>query len=599
MKSKTSFFNCGLFKSNLKRFWPVFAVYFAVLLLCMPMDMHSYSVDGAAVAFTVRDYIEDLAYFINPLMALAVGMCVFGFMFNQRSCGMIASLPVKRGSVFATALISGIVPVLVINLVIALISAIPLISSPDDFGIKALVIWFAVTSMQYVFFFGFAAIVAVITGNVVAFPVFYVIFNFLAVGIESAVREILHVFVFGFTNNGNAIVAEALSPIVKLAGLGGFATRNEYVGEYAKLVSFRFTEWGINLIYFGVGIAFMVLAILIYRRRKMENCGDVVAIPALRSVFRWGVAICFALCGAVLLGSIFDSGSAVSYMIYMAIGAFAGWFGAGMLLDKSLRVFRSNWGGFIIILVLCAAFIAGSVFDVFGVGDTPDAEKIENISIDAFSDSPLMLTDEDSINAVIDLNESILKNKDEHLNADWGYVFYVGISYFLDNGQRIYREYPVSTFSADFDEFLDVIMCDEAKEFYTTPDVPVIPENIEYKTFSAYDYANDESISLELTGEQAADFFLNAYTPDVMAGYYFGTSMIVLNHNPPEFYTEHAYIEIQFINSENGSDDAGGHMFFCCIITPGCENSIQWVKDNLGIDLEEIYASTGIWMQNN
>ena len=597
MKSKTSFFNCGLFKSNLKRFWPVFAVYFAVLLLCMPMDMHSYSVDGAAIAFTVRDYIEDLAYFINPLMALAVGMCVFGFMFNQRSCGMIASLPVKRGSVFATALISGIVPVLVINLVIALLSAIPLIGTPDDFGIKALVIWFAVTSMKYVFFLGFAAIVAVITGNVVAFPAFYVIFNFLAVGIESAVREILHVFVFGFTNNGNAIATEALSPIVKLAGLGGFATGNKYVGEYVKLVSFRFTEWGINLIYFGVGIAFMVLAILIYRRRKMENCGDVVAIPALRSIFRYGVAICFALCGAVLLGSIFDNGSAVSYVIYMAIGAFAGWFGAGMLLDKSLRVFRSNWGGFIIILVLCAAFIAGSVFDVFGVGGAPDAEKIESVSVDAFFGmSTLVLTDEDSINAVIDLNESILENKDEHLNSDWGYVFYVGISYLLDNGQMTYREYPVSTSSADFDEFLAVISCDEAKEYYTTPGVPVIPENISYKLFSAYDYANYGSISIELTGEQAADFFLNAYTPDVMAGKVFGSYL------HPEFLDrrgDYANIEIQFIDSESSSNDIKKHMFINCPIIPGCENSIQWVKDNLGFDLDEIYASNEVWMQNN
>ena len=39
MKSKTSVFDTGIFKNLLKRFWPVFLVYFIILFLSLPGEL--------------------------------------------------------------------------------------------------------------------------------------------------------------------------------------------------------------------------------------------------------------------------------------------------------------------------------------------------------------------------------------------------------------------------------------------------------------------------------------------------------------------------------------------------------------------------------
>ena len=589
MKSKTSFFNCGLFKSNLKRFWPIFAAYFAVMIIALPMTAMTsgYDVDKAWLPMAVRNCVE-YGPIVNFMSAIVVAMGVFGFMFSQRSCGMIASLPIKRGSVFATALASGIVPVLAINLITALITAIPLFSNPSVYAAKALIIWFAVNSMQYVFFFGLAAILAVITGSLVALPVFYLVFNFLAVGIETMLREIFTQFVFGFSNNGSSLLTEALSPVINLCDSDSFICKIVTDEFSSKLTSFSFNMWETNLVYFAVGCAFMAAALLIFRKRRMENCGDVIAIPALRGMFRYCVSICLALSTAVFFGSIFgNSGNTVIdgglYIIYMVIGAFVGWFGSDMLLKKSFSVFRGNWVGFLIILALCAAFIAGCVFDVFDVGAAPSADSIESVTVDSGYGSNMIVTlkDSDSIDAVIDLTNSIIKNKDEHLNCDWDELWYTNFSYTLKNGHTVYREYPVRINSQDMNAFLEILKSDEAKAFITTPGVPVVPENVEYQCFYTYDILHDQPLSAELTPEQAVDFFLNAYTPDVMEGNCVPRNVVNENSN-------HANIEIQFVDASKGYYDGEMSMYYNCEITPECQHCIQWVKSNLGIDLNGI-----------
>ena len=41
MRSRTSFFNPGLAKSLVKRFWPLMLVYLALLLLSLPLQISS------------------------------------------------------------------------------------------------------------------------------------------------------------------------------------------------------------------------------------------------------------------------------------------------------------------------------------------------------------------------------------------------------------------------------------------------------------------------------------------------------------------------------------------------------------------------------
>ena len=53
--------------------------------------------------------------------------------------------------------------------------------------------------------------------------------------------------------------------------------------------------------YAAVGVVLMVLAWLMYRRRRSESAGDVVAVGWMKPVFRYGCAAYSAILGGRLL----------------------------------------------------------------------------------------------------------------------------------------------------------------------------------------------------------------------------------------------------------------------------------------------------------
>lgn len=585
MKLKTSFFNCGLLKSNLKRFWPLYLSYFAVLLLAIPMSALDNPGSPAQIIIdSLSRYLDNSSLIVTFITAISAAMCVYGFMYNQKTCGMIASLPLKRKTIFASAAGSGIIPILIINLIVGLITAIPMFKHPNDFALEALLIWFAVTSLHYIAFFGIASFIAVTTGSSVGLPVFYIVFNFIAIGIETAIRELFSYFIYGFSNTVGKLSFQFLSPFVHMFG------RKTMVCNYAgdpgitDIVNVYYPEWRIVLIYAGVGVAFMVASMFIFRKRKMENCGDVIAVPFLRPVFKYSVALCAAMANALLLRSIFGTAGIISidagaYLAYLIIGAFIGYFGSEMLMRKRFGVFKGNWLGFALLSVFCAAFMWGCVTDYAGIGSsTPEIAEIGYIELNtAQSGEWLRLEEPTSIKNVIAMNKSIIENKDTHLNSGLSDSFPVCIDYHLKGGRIVSREYEISSGSKDFGLYQNILGSTEAKKFFTTPDVAITASHVSYSGFNCFNDTTGEAIYLELTAVQAVDFFRNGYTADINAGNL-------------DFYTvpsgSYAYVEIQFTDDDG---EASAHGSFCCYIYSDCEYSIQWALKNLNIDLTDLF----------
>lgn len=588
MKLKTSFFNCGLLKSNLKRFWPLYLAYFVVLLLAIPMSaLNIPGEPGKVIIDSLSYYLDDISLIVTFITAISAAMCVYGFMYTQKTCGMVASLPLKRKTIFASSACSGIIPILIINLIVGLITAIPLINHPDSFALESLFIWFAVTSMHYIAFFGIASFIAVITGNTVALPVFYMVFNFLALGVESAIREIFSDFIYGFSNAMSKLSFEFLSPFSHMIGRKTLMSSYAVGPEFPVITGVSYPEWRIVIIYAAVGLAFLVASMFIFRKRKMENCGDIIAVPFLRPVFKYCVALCAAMANGILLRGIFGSYGilsidAATYLVYLILGAFIGYFGSEMLLRKRFAVFKGNWLGFGLLVVFCAAFMWCCVTDYIGIGSsTPDLSEIGYVEISTARSSDLLYLEEpSSIANVVAMNNSIIKNKDTHINAGLDVGLFVSIDYHLKNGRIVSREYQISSDSQDYGLYKDILSSDEAKRYFITPDVAVAPEHIEYCCFGYYNSATGESTYLDLTPEQAADFFANGYTADIVAG----------NLNYYSAPAENlAYVEISFVGDENSSDNDLTHLYFRCYIDPECKNSLSWVLDNLGIDLTELF----------
>ncbi len=597
MKSKISFFNKGVFNNIVKRYWPAWALYAFAWLLAMPIEFLSNIRGSENIASAFVHHMNAVSGEVTVLMAFAsaiiVAMGVFSFVYKQRENSMVASLPVKREAVFGSAFLAGFLPLTAINLVVAVLTLLTAAGHINGECVNAVAIWFGTYTLEFIAFYGIACCVAMLTGNIIALPVLYVIFNFLAVAIESIIRELVNMFVYGLGFNDD-LVTEFLSPVVKMIDstnvyiANGDALFADMTGKLCPQL--RFEGWGVLIIYALVGIALTVCALLLYRKRRMECTGDVIAVPVLKPVFKYGVAICAAISFGLLIFLIFGedyNGSArgvvgvVGMIVSMAIGGAVGYFGADMLLKKSAHVFKGNWGGYAAVVAACAILCLVCRFDVFGLGTyVPDAEDVKSVLVSG-SYTDVRLTDEAAIKEVISLHENITANLDDisnDVNQMWDYekpYYGVYLEYVLENGKIVRRSYDLKDERPEAKQYVELMESDlmrnarcEIYSKFTADDV----------AGSAISYAlvDNDWYSCDLTDEQAIDLYKNGIEPDIKAGKISFSNVVSEDEvNPPTIWFEF-------------DEEIGGEyncMEFYATVTPECTNTIQWFKDNLGVDL--------------
>ena len=601
MKSKISFFNAGIFKSMLKRFWPLWAVYLAGWFLGLPLLTLVERINGGPFIpayFTSLQELFRSELISSFIMAILVAMAMYSFLYSSRSTGLIASMPVRREAVFCSAYLAGLLPVVAANLIIAALNFVFTLGSPVSTGIvlKANALLFAGNSMCFVIFYGIAVLIAMMTSNIVALPALYVIFNFLFLGMEQIIRIIFHQFIFGFADEFGSTL-EFLSPIVYLFGKVNMdcAVVSNLDYSIVNVTSVNFTGFSYVLIYFAAGIALSVIALLIFRKHRMESSGDVIAIPCLRPVFKYGVAACAALCFGlffyVVVTAMIDNCAAEVFILGMIIGAFIGYFASDMLINKSFHVFRGNWVGFIIFSCCCVIFVLFCAFDVFGIAKSlPDASEVESV---VCPNQDAWLQNEEDIAKLIEVNKAIIADRDKYETFEYSQndtPNSIEIHYVLKNGNYISREYTVNA-DKNFYAFCDVLNSPDIVIERFTPGIEVNAKSIysAYFTMMVQAEQGDDQVNLELTPEQAEDFYLNALIPDIKNG-----AKKLVYPGQYDKYDTNAYAEISldFVGLEKQPNGAVEETYDSMYIEidPECTLCIQWVKANLNIDLAEIFA---------
>ena len=591
MKSKISFFNAGLFKSTLRRFWPLWFIHFGGWFLFMPV----LTLFNSMGQNRSEDFLFDIvhsAVFASPivscLMAIITAMAVFSFMYNSRSTGLIASLPLRRETVFGSVWLGGVAAVICANLVIALLSFVFSLGAVSDtaFAFKAVMIWFGVYSMQFLLFFGIATITAVMTGSIVVLPVLFFIFNFFAVIMEYIVRMHFSCLIWGMANFSFDSVLDFLSPVVYMLGNFQLGINYDYnqLSDVRTLVAVTYTHWTATVIYCAAGLLFSAAALLIYRKRRMESAGDVVAVRCLKPVFKYGVTACSALCGGMLLYTLLyaifnnPSLSVVIMIPSLIIFALVGYFGARMLLEKSLHVFHDGWVGIIVVCCLCAVFTLGCDLDVFGIGRyVPDEDSIEYISYSATGNGGEVRSRE-GISEFRALHESIIKDMDRYKSLDLNYENseYICFRYTLKSGQLITRQYDILTGDENYEKCYELLNSPSILLESFTPTIPVDTEHCMYSVF----FTGSEIGEFTLTPEQAVDFYDNALVPDIMAGRY------ITGSGP--YYLATITIELADNDAKPGYPN---YTSLTCEISTASTSCISWVKDKLGIDLLNLSES--------
>lgn len=449
MRSKTSCFNGTLFRKNLSRYWPLWGLASfggAMFPLAMLLELLHNGFRFWSPLETRQAYYTVLSYgvpVISIVYAILCAMAVWSYLYNARSVGMMHTLPIRREGLFVTNVLSGLtmmaIPYAVTGVLLVLVTM--LFGGFEPMGVLVTVLGVMGESL---FFFGLATFCAFIMGNVFMLPALYGLLNFIAVLTDFMVNLLAQGFCFGLNSSYSGTV-EWLSPVVyliqKISPNSTYETQwvTDRLGgqryETSVLTSVTLENGWLIAAYAAAGAALLGLAWLLYRRRRSESAGDVVAVGWMKPVFRYGCAVYAAILGGRLLYALlwdsFQSGryfTVLPMILCMIAGGAIGYYAASMLLAKTPRVFKTTWKGMLAVALGCAALCGAMKCDLFGVVrrvPAPDSVKLVNVYA---AGSNYYLTpgkDDALIEKVRTLHQTIIDDKDYIMSTAEGRSVYM------------------------------------------------------------------------------------------------------------------------------------------------------------------------------
>ena len=453
MRSEKTFFDPAIYRRALSRFWLLGAAYAAALcflaLVCGRYMEGSINDSAEYISYTILQNMTRRMSVAAAVGAVVMAVAVHGWMFRKTSAAYIAALPVRREALLISSMLAGLTLLILPCAAMTLVTLL-LYGGYGPLYTAYLLRSALVVTLMNTAFFGIASFCTAFTGNIAVLPGIYAILLYAFVGIEVVCRYIAEFLLFGVMGKGWKLAV--LSPVYYIS--------NWYMQSFdTQAIPFA-------AIYAAAGVIFAGLAVIFFRRRSMEAAGEVIAIPALRPLFRWGLAaaVSFAM-ALLLLKTVFNyaggyyvvSGGATPgrvalLLLAMIVGAAIGWFGAEALMRKTLRVFDRDWKGLgVLCAILCIVIIGGDL-DILGIESyQPEAGKISYASVygwGVYSDTRLMQPE--NIEKVLELQKSILSHKKEY-EGSYGLnnlVFPLEIRYYGADGDLLSRRTYVYTYPA-------------------------------------------------------------------------------------------------------------------------------------------------------
>ena len=545
MKSSRLSFNTSIAQNTLRRCWPLWAAYLGFLLVTFPLPLLSEirtarGRSGVSLLYVCREQIAQMAVF-QALAGMAVAvltvMLLFGYLYNSRGNTLMNSLPIRRESLFLTLYLTGLIPMLLCELLVMGLTI--LLTAAYDIGTVWFLRWFACAALGLLAFYGFALFCAMLTGNILVLPAVYVVLNLTVIGFETCIRELLSNLVYGMTPG--ALRLSFLSPPVKISD------DLKVVTSYPETV--RMEGLGTLAVYAAVGVMFALLALLLYRKRRMESVSDFVAIPVLKPVFRvcmgFGGAFLFA---AVIFENFFQnsvSGSAAAWVmaVLLVIGACLGWLIAEMMIRRTVRAFPLPRKGLALICLICVLTVIAAETDVTGFEKrVPDPDKVDHVEFCYDSE----FSDPENIRLVTELHRELVRDKQIYdsksedymrlgekayrLNAqgeqeaDLWMDYWVPISYVMQNGRELQRVYTIVFNAHDVDrpdstmgKILNLLNSREGIRSRMQTTVPMEERYINYAVINR-EGLNGMENSYRLSPQETVELWNLAMLPDAEEG---------------------------------------------------------------------------------
>lgn len=539
MKSKTSFFNKGIFWKNVTLYWPLWGLYTLLLFICVPGVMwvasNSWDYTGQLSEKQILDIVGSLPTMLYTIiiacMALCTGCALFSYLFQVKTANMIHSLPVDRNELFGTNVISGLVFLMVPQLVTFAVSVLYCLNRGIS-HLEYLVAWLFISMITSFVAYSIVTFCSFLTGQMITMIGFVILMNIISFVISGLINYIYYIFAFGFSGTSiSQDLVEWCSPLVSFLGL---SVRPAYDYENQLYEGMNVVGKDVMLVYSIIAIGLYFLSWVLYKKRHIEHTGDLLTISFLKPVFRWGVGLFAALGVTPTIYYIFEEIDknipfAMFVVLFIIIGMLGYWV-ADMLIKKTFKVFKKTyslkWGIYSVFLgVTCVGMYLSTIAYENAI---PSKEQVAYAKISYGYGCKF---EKEELDKVFAIHQAIMEHKDLFENMAQSYHYshgydFVSIYYFAQDGSVLtgrdyripYNEEGTSIFKTIWEyekepKHLLTYLFNEQYERITTFGTG----NLEYRKNDKEDTENLEYETIEFDSN-AAKVLYEAVIADAYAG---------------------------------------------------------------------------------
>ena len=607
MRSRTSLYNKGFGLHLLRRFWPLWTLWLAALLLAGPLAITGNRPESYARA---AEYVNELNRALlqsGVLLAYAavaagalVAMAMLSYLYNPRNCGMVNALPMRREEAYLTAFLTGLVPMLAADVLVFLLM-LGLFGGVEGVERAHIATWFGTVLMSNTAFYGMACFCGLLTGQVAVLPAVYVVLNCAATVAEGAVRALFGTIVYGYSYNGYSL--GWLSPLPQMVMT--LRVIGERSGKLGELPVYHLGGTAYLAALCALGLALPLLGLPILRRRQMESAGEIVAVPVLRPIFRLcmavGTAIVFAclMCEGIVSRMLAGTALAAAVILLLCVGAALGWFAAEMLMKKTLRVFGRGWKQLGVLCVCLAAVAILAEYDAVGYEKrVPDPAEVESVFLPL---NGLTLREPESIESYCRFHREIIAHKAENEAARTQRYWIMTVSYSLRDGSVFSRNYRLindertqNDPASDLAHYEALCNLPEAILQRAGAGRTVREETVRYASVDilrpmdgGYGWTSEQ---LRLSAEQAVSLYQQGILPDAKAGAIARWYLSDSEESRSEDTNVHINIELMRDGDAAAVQEYTFSDYISVSVLASSEHTQRWLREHLNVEPENRHA---------
>lgn len=531
MRLKVSFCNKTILKTDITRYAPLWGGYTLMLalltLMCIraPEENPEYAYAEMVRLFSAR---AGQMVPINGFYALVVVQALWGDLLTPRLCNSLHAMPVTRDGFFGAHLVSGVLFAIVPNVLVYSLAALMV---PGEIAAAPLMT-LAAGCLQYLFYLGAALVAVQLAGNRMGMVLAYGMLNFFSILVYWFCAEVFTPLTYGTEANVNWMAN--ICPTVVMYRGSYFIPLEHYLDTPTASIYYydgmeRGGLWVPAMVCALVGVGLIALAQFLYRRRKLESAGDLLAYPGLAPVFL--VMNTLMVAAFIHLGVSLMDFEAVSQYFFLPLGLIVGYVSGLMLLRRTTRVFRKRLllplAG---ILVLCALTVCGIYTDAFRViRRVPQENQVMSVTVEPvngnYGRKPLEVTDREKIQAILSYHRESLNGWQDQVRdallqktSCWkpGAYFNVRLEYKLENGRTMARRYALRRDFYSSPEFMKVMSAPELSLGCTEAELREKIDRAEYVMYGMY--AQDEDGSYRTVDFEDRDGLCDAMMMDSREG---------------------------------------------------------------------------------